>query len=73
MDARGFNGLEERVLLPDFKTGRPGMDLVGLGDLSKPGPGDGSFEAEASVGKMLFLPVPGVFSDIPVLGRFIGV
>lgn len=72
-DARAFSGLAEKVLLPDFMVGRIGTGLVGLGDLSGPGPGDGRFEDEASVGRILFLPVTGVLRDFAVLGRFIGV
>lgn len=60
-------------MLPDFMVGRPGIGFVGLGDLSKTGPGDGRFEDEASVGRILFLPVIGVLRDFAVLGRFIGV
>jgi hypothetical protein len=71
-DARVFNGLELKVLLPDLITGKLGIDFVGLGDLCRPEPGDGSVD-EGSVGRILFLPVAGVLSDFTVLGRFMGV
>jgi hypothetical protein len=65
--------LEDKVLLPDFITGRFGVDFVGLGDLSMPGPGDGRLDDDASVGTILFLPVTGVLKGFVALGRFIGV
>lgn len=53
--------------------GMSGIVFVGLGDLSKPVPGDGRFDGEASFGIILFLPGNGVLNSFDVSGRFIGV
>ncbi len=63
----------DSVLLPDLITGRLGIVFVGLGDRCRLGPGDGSFDEVASLGRILVRLGTGVFKDFAALGRFIGV
>ncbi len=73
IDARGLSDFTDSVLLPDLITGRLGFVFVGLGDRCRLGPGDGSFDEVASLGRILVRLGTGVFKDFAVLGRFIGV
>jgi hypothetical protein len=63
IEARGFKGRDENVLLPDFIVGSSPIGLTGLGDLCR----------ELSVASASLRVVEGVLTDLAVLGRRSGV
>ena len=65
VDARGFNGRDERVVLPVLTMGAFAVGLTGLGDLSR---GDENLEEALPLRE-----VDGVLINLVVPGRLSGV
>ncbi len=76
IEARGFSGRDERVLLPDLVEGLMVGGLIGLGDRSRMEElklGDGNLEEEDPTNGWFVLMLDGVFKDLAVVGFLSGV
>lgn len=74
-EARGFRGLEERVLLPDFIDGVLAVDFPRDGEAccdAVLNAGGGTFDGDVSDGKGELLGIMDSLLVVPVFGRLVG-